>query len=114
MKEAIHPTRLLDDTIHQRVRLGLLAVLTEADSADFTYLRDRLDLTDGNLSRHLQVLEQAGYVAIEKVTDGARPRTWIHATRRGRKAFTEHLERLQTIIDMAGGNTERTRREDRK
>lgn len=98
-----HPSTLLDDTIHQRVRLGLLAVLTEADSADFTYLRDRLGLTDGNLARHLQVLEQAGHVSIEKTTEDRRPRTWIRATRQGRKAFDDHLRTLQELIDLAGG-----------
>jgi DNA-binding MarR family transcriptional regulator len=98
-----HPATQLDGVVHQRVRLGLLAVLTEADSADFTYLRDRLDLTDGNLARHLHVLEEAGFVEIEKATEGQRARTWIHATRQGRRALSEHLATLQAIIDMAGG-----------
>ena len=57
-----HPSRQLDDLVHQRVRLGILAVLSEVRRADFVYLRDALDLTDGNLSRHLHVLEEAGYV----------------------------------------------------
>ena len=102
MIESVHPSTLLDETIHQRVRLGLLAVLTEADSADFIYLKERLGLTDGNLSRHLQVLEEAGFVQIEKAFVGKRPRTWIHATRRGRHAFADHLATLQMLIDMAG------------
>ncbi len=103
MSEAVHPSTLLDDTIHQRVRLGILAVLAEADSADFTFLKERLGLTDGNLSRHLQVLEEAGFISIEKSFEGKRPKTWIHATRRGRRAFDEHLATLQTLIDMAKG-----------
>lgn len=57
-----HPAQRLDDTVHQRVRLGILAVLSEASRADFGFLRDTLDLTDGNLSRHIAVLEQAGLV----------------------------------------------------
>lgn len=101
MTHRAHPTTLLDDVVHQRVRLGVLAVLTEADAADFTYLRDQLDLTDGNLSRHLQVLQQAGLVEVEKTFEGRRPRTWIRATRKGRKALTDHLATLQTLIDMA-------------
>jgi DNA-binding MarR family transcriptional regulator len=95
-----HPTRGLDETVHQRVRLGVLAVLVEADKVDFTYLRDRLDVTDGNLNRHLQVLHAAGYVQIEKRPSGRR-KTWILATRRGREAFTAHLVRLQQIIDAS-------------
>jgi DNA-binding MarR family transcriptional regulator len=95
-----HPTTGLDETVHQRVRLGILAVLAEADKVDFTYLRDRLDVTDGNLNRHLQVLNGAGFVQIEKRSHGRR-KTWVLATRRGREAFTAHLARLQRIIDAS-------------
>lgn len=93
-----HPSSELDEIVHQRVRLGILAVLGEADRVDFTYLRDRLDVTDGNLNRHLQVLADAGFVRIEKRHSG-RSRTWIAATRAGRQALEEHLARLQQIID---------------
>jgi hypothetical protein len=54
------PALKLDDTIHQRLRLGILAVLSEASGADCSFLRDSLDLTDGYLSRHVSVLEEAG------------------------------------------------------
>ena len=67
-----HPAQRLDDTVHQRVRLGILAVLSEASRADFGFLRDTLGLTDGNLSRHIAVLEQAGLVAVEKGFEGKR------------------------------------------
>lgn len=97
-----HPIAQLDETIHQRVRLGILAVLTEADQADFGYLKEQLDLTDGNLSRHLRVLEEAGLVSIKKGYEGRRPRTWVNATRKGRGAFAEHLAALQELIDHAG------------
>ncbi len=92
----------IDDTVHQRVRLGILAVLAEADMAEFTYLRDRLVLTDGNLNRHLRVLADAGFVSIEKRTQGRR-RTWVRSTDEGRKALGEHLDRLQQIIDSTRG-----------
>ncbi|HUG31626.1 MAG TPA: transcriptional regulator [Acidimicrobiia bacterium] len=100
-----HPSQLLDDTIHQKVRLGILAVLAEADQADFGFLKDALDLSDGNLSRHLRVLEEAGYVRIEKGYEGRRPRTWVNATRPGRRAFAKHLAALQQLIDQVGGDT---------
>jgi DNA-binding MarR family transcriptional regulator len=98
-----HPTVQLDDVIHQRVRLGILAVLAEADLADFTYLRDSLELTDGNLSRHLQVLEDGGFVTIEKRFEGKKPRTWVRATKKGRSSLAEHLLTLKALIDLVGG-----------
>ena len=98
-----HPTRHLDDTVHQRVRLGILAVLAEARRADFNYLRDTLELTDGNLSRHLQILEQAGYVRIDKTFEGRRPRTWAAATQRGRAALDTELVALRALLDRVDG-----------
>ena len=97
-----HPTTELDDVVHQRVRLGILAVLTEASRADFNFLRTTLSLTDGNLSRHLQVLEDAGCVEITKVFEGKRPRTWVKATKRGRDAFARELEALRALVDAHG------------
>jgi DNA-binding MarR family transcriptional regulator len=94
-----HPSRALDEIIHQKNRLGILAVLAEADYADFGYLKEILDLTDGNLSRHLQVLEEAGLVAIEKDFQGKRPRTRARSTRQGRKALSNHLKAMQELIN---------------
>jgi DNA-binding MarR family transcriptional regulator len=93
-----HPSRRLDDAVHQRTRLGILAVLCEGGRTDFTYLRDVLDLTDGNLSRNLSKLEDAGYVRIDKVIEGRRPRTWVSATRAGRAALSAEITALQEII----------------
>jgi DNA-binding MarR family transcriptional regulator len=93
-----HPSQRLDDVVHQRVRLGILAVLAEADDADFAYLKESLGLTDGNLSRHLQVLEAAGYVRIDKTFEGRRPRTWVGATKAGRAAFAAELAALRDLI----------------
>lgn len=94
----MHSALKLDDTVHQRVRLGILAVLQEARQADFIYLRDALELSDGNLSRHLQVLEKAGLVRIEKDLDGRRPRTWVRATKQGRTAFAAEIAALEDLI----------------
>lgn len=98
-----HPVNGLDDTVHQRVRLGVLAVLDEAKRADFSYLREALSLTDGNLSRHLGVLEVADYVRIDKVFEGKKPRTWVTATPKGRRAFKAEVESLRALIERAGG-----------
>jgi DNA-binding MarR family transcriptional regulator len=93
-----HPSRRLDDAVHQRTRLGILAVLCEGGRADFTYLRDTLGLTDGNLSRNLSKLQEAGYVRIDKVIEGRRSRTWLSATRAGRAALRAEVAALQEII----------------
>ena len=102
MGEGAHPSQRLDDVVHQRVRLGILAVLAEADRADFAYLKEQLGLTDGNLSRHLQVLDEAGYVKIDKTFEGRRPRTWIGATKAGRSAFAAELAALRDLIAGVG------------
>jgi DNA-binding transcriptional ArsR family regulator len=69
---APHPTQALDDVVHHRTRLGILAVLLEVDRAEFGYLRDVLGLSDGNLSRHLRTLEAAGHIRVRKGYQGKR------------------------------------------
>jgi DNA-binding MarR family transcriptional regulator len=99
-----HPALRLDDTVHQRVRLGILALLHEAKRADFSYVRDALDLSDGNLSRHIQVLEEAGLVEVEKGFEGRRPRTWLSATNEGRAALAGELRALRELISRIDGS----------
>ena len=91
----------LDGVIHQPTRLRIMAALVALDpkeKLEFSFLRDMLGLTDGNLSAHLRVLEETAYVAVEKGFVGRRPRTWIHATRAGRRAFEDHVAALEAII----------------
>lgn len=95
--EAAHPTNGLDDTVHQRHRLGILTVTAEA-RADFGYLRDALGLTAGNLSRHLTVLEEAGLVQVEKGYEGRRPRTWVKITGKGRSALSAEISALTELV----------------
>jgi DNA-binding transcriptional ArsR family regulator len=96
-----HPAVELDDVVHQRVRLAILAVLAEARRADFGFLKTTLGVTDGNLSRHLGVLEGAQLVTIEKGYEGKRPRTWVRATRQGRLAFRSEVASLREIVRRA-------------
>jgi DNA-binding MarR family transcriptional regulator len=93
-----HPTQRLNDTVHHRTRLGIMAVLREVDRAEFGYLRDTLELTDGNLSRHIRTLEQAGYVEIHKGYHGRRPRTWLSLTPQGTQALAEELAALKALV----------------
>lgn len=99
-----HPVLRLDDVIHQRVRLGILAVLSESTRADFVYLRDALGLTDGNLSRHLGVLEDAGLVKITKVFQGRRPRTWVQSTGKGVAAMAREVAALRDLLSRLEGS----------
>jgi DNA-binding MarR family transcriptional regulator len=93
-----HPVNGLDDIVHQRVRLGILAVTHEARRVEFGFLRTTLELTAGNLSQHLTVLENAGLIAIEKGYEGRRGRTWIQLTKAGRRALNEEIAALKTLI----------------
>jgi DNA-binding MarR family transcriptional regulator len=93
-----HPALDFDDVVHQRTRLGILTVLAEATEADFTYLRKVLDLTDGNLGRHLEILEGARLVAISKGYRGRRPRTWATITAEGRRALRQELASMRALM----------------
>jgi predicted ArsR family transcriptional regulator len=97
-----HPTNGLDDTVHQRHRLGILTITAEA-RAEFGYLRDTLGLTAGNLSRHLTVLEEAGLVQVDKGYHGRRPRTWVRITGQGRAALAAELATLTELVSRHGG-----------
>ena len=91
----------LDDVIHGRLRLGIMAYLSTASPAPFLELKAKVNATDGNLSTHLAKLEEAGYVRIEKKFEGKKPRTNVHLSAAGRKAWIEYLNRLQTLIASA-------------
>ena len=93
-----HPANGLDDTVHQRVRLGILTIAHEARRVEFSYLRDNLELSAGNLSQHLGVLENAGLVTIEKGYAGKRARTWVTLTKAGRTALAEEIANLKLLI----------------
>ncbi|MFC4048693.1 MULTISPECIES: winged helix-turn-helix domain-containing protein [Actinomadura] len=95
---APHPTQGLNDTVHHRSRLGILAVLREVDRAEFGYLRDALSLSDGNLSRHLRTLEEAGYIEIHKGYHGRRPRTWVTLTGAGAKELDLEIAALRALV----------------
>ena len=92
----------IDEVIHGRVRLGIMAFLAGADSAEFSTLKARLQLTDGNLSVHLRKLEDAGYVEILKAFVGRKPQTQAKITKAGRAAFTRYLQAMSTLVDGQG------------
>lgn len=96
--DAAHPVLGLDDVVHQRVRLGILTIAHEGRRVEFGYLRSHLDLTAGNLSKHLSVLEAAGLIEVEKGYEGRRGRTWITLTAAGVTALAEEIARLKLLI----------------
>ena len=88
----------IDEVIHGRMRLGVMAYLVGAGTADFTTLKERLQASDGNLSVQLRKLEEAGYVAIRKTFHGRKPRTEVSMTAAGRKAFARYLESMAGLM----------------
>ena len=92
----------IDDVIHGRVRLGVMAYLTAADAAEFNTLKEKVGATDGTLSVHLRKLEEAGYIAIDKSFRNRRPLTTARLTPDGRKAFKRYLEALGRLTGLGG------------
>ena len=93
---------LIDDVIHQRTRLAIMATLAAVEGLEFNTLKAELGLTDGNLSTHAASLERASYVRIIKDFKGRKPRTTLAITAKGRKALRRYAESLQAILDRAG------------
>lgn len=93
-----HPTAGFEDIVHQPNRLGILMILHEAGRADFTYLKGALGLTDGNLGRHLDALEQAGLVVLTKGFEGRRPRTWARLSAAGRRALNAEIVAMRSLL----------------
>ena len=91
----------LDEIIHVPTRLAIVTLLSQVEYAEFSFLRDHLRMTDGNLSSHLRVLEQAGYTEVTKAFVGRKPKTTYCLTARGRAAFDAYLTTLQDVIRSA-------------
>lgn len=89
----------IDDVIHGRLRLGVMAYLSGAHVADFNELKAKLETTDGNLSVHLRKLEEARYVAIEKTYAGRKPLTRVRLTDKGRDAFVSYLDAIGKLVN---------------
>lgn len=94
--------RAIDDVIHGRVRLAIMAYLSGAGSADFAELKRRAGVTDGNLSVHLRKLEEAGYVDVEKRFRDRKPQTLCHLSDKGREAWIAYIDRMRTMLGDAG------------
>lgn len=89
----------IDEVIHGRIRLGIMAFLAGAGAADFNTLKGKLQATDGNLSAHLRKLEDAGFVAVAKTFADRKPLTTLTLTDAGRTAFTAYLDAIGKLVE---------------
>ena len=95
-----------NEIIHQAMRLKIMAALNAISSKktaiEFIRLKALLGATDGNLGAHLETLEEAGYIVIEKRFEARKPQTRVRMSPAGRRAFAEHVAYLREVIDSAG------------
>lgn len=94
-------TEGFNDIIHVPARLRVCSILAEVAEIEFGVVRDSLQLSDSALSKHLRVLENAGYVALRKGIVETRTRTWISLTKIGRTAFRAHVRALRALAASA-------------
>jgi DNA-binding MarR family transcriptional regulator len=97
-----HPRHGLDEVIHAPVRFSITATLSAVDRAEFSFVRDTVEVSDSALSKQISVLEQAGYVKVTKGYVGKRPRTWLSLSPEGRRAYAAHLAALTEIASLSG------------
>ena len=95
----VQPLANLDKIIHAPARLSILAYLYVVESADAVLLKNLTELSWGSLSMHLNKLEEAGYVTIEKGFKGKKPQTMIYLSQHGRAEFREYKQNLQQILN---------------
>ena len=92
------PFLQLDRVIHEKGRLGIMAMLAASPELSFTELRDALSMTDGNLTTHIRTLQEEGLVSVAKSFQNNRPLTTCSLTAAGRKAFAEYIALLEQIV----------------
>jgi len=91
----------LNKAFESRVRLGIMSILVVNDYVDFSMLKDQLQITDGNMASHLTALEKLKYIKIKKQFIGKKPNTSYIASAAGKKAFSEHLDALERLINKS-------------
>jgi DNA-binding MarR family transcriptional regulator len=90
----------LDSIIHGRIRLGIMASLASSETATFVQLKGTLQATQGNLSIQLKKLEEAGYISTSRRLKGKKTETTARLTQAGKKAFSDYLARMETLINQ--------------
>ena len=88
----------LDPLLLSQQRLAIVSILISVEEADFVFLKDKTGATAGNLSTHIEKLNEAGYIDVRKFIDGKRPRTVLKITKKGIDAFDNYVKALQDYI----------------
>lgn len=88
----------LNKAFESRIRLGIMSILMVNDRVDFSTLKETLSITDGNLASHINALEKMEYVSVTKQFVGKKPNTSYAVSKKGRKAFEEHLDALENLL----------------
>ena len=91
----------LNKAFESRVRLGIMSILMVNDSVDFGMLKEQLQITDGNMASHLSALEKSNYIEITKQFIGKKPNTSYAASAAGKKAFSDHIDALEQLINKS-------------
>jgi DNA-binding HxlR family transcriptional regulator len=92
----------LHKAFESRIRLGIMSALAVNETIDFNSLKELLDVTDGNLASHMKALEKEDFIGVKKSFVGRKPNTKYIMTKRGKKAFDEHLKALEKLINQSG------------
>lgn len=88
----------IDDIIHSRIRLAVMALLITVEEAEFNFIKEKVNTTDGNLSVHLKKLEEASYVSVKKEFVDRKPRTTYTLTKNGKISFEVYIDHLEKLI----------------
>lgn len=88
----------IDDLIHGRLRLGIMALLVNEETATFSELKDALNASQGNLSVQIRKLEEGGHIEVDKRIVDRKPLTTVRLTKAGRQAFADYVEALTEVI----------------
>jgi len=88
----------LDKAFENKIRLGTMSILLVNTKVTFNYLKEALDVTDGNLASHVKTLEKSGYIKVYKSFSQRKPKTTYEITEKGREAFEKHLSALEEIL----------------
>ena len=90
----------IDDLIHSRIRLSILALLVSHGEATFIYIREKTKATDGNLSVQLRKLEEASFITIRKEFIDRKPISTYSITDKGREGFNEYVKKIESLLNL--------------